>query len=864
MARQVPLSPVPHVVQHAGTPVIPVLRAQDMAGLMQHRGAYVEVVGRVIGIAHQNTKDGKPYAFINFGDWTKGCFRLVLWSEALRCFAKSGVHPQAFAGQWVGVRGVLETFRGSHGIEQLQIAPDQPAQTTVFGSEAEAEQHCRAGTGDTPPVPSPRANAPAIGQTIAMHPVSLVCSYCTQPIRDAARICGQCGAPRNPPTRLHPGELLNQRYTIKRALSRGGMGEIYLAVDSNVFGRHVVVKIMLDYFDTENATEVRAAQQMFEREAQTLANLSHSAVPKIYDFFRAGADALIVMEHIAGDNLEKQLTHSDLAGRKVVGQPYPIETGIRYGIEVARVLQYLATITTGPVVHHDIKPANLLLDPTGIVRLVDFGTARPRVAAKGNAKSTQQTTVYGTPGYAPPEQYQGKTEPRSDVYALAATLYHLVTDDDPNGHPCSFPRLSQLGELGQVLTAALHERVEQRLDAHMFAVKLQHLLDGKGEATRREDAEAVRRQQALLEAERRKAEEATQRQEALLADQRRKAEETAWQLEKQLEAQRREAEEATQRQEALLAAQRRKAEEVARQQQIQLADQRREAEQTLQRLAAQRRVAEEATQRQEALLAAQRRKAEETAWQLEKQLEAQRREAEEATQRQEALLAAQRRKAEEVARQQQIQLEAQRRQAMLRHAPDGTLLLSAIDLVNWSEHNWQRALDWLADEHGFLQQISAICGAEQESILRASLWTRDRNRNLVLDRLLAQLDPKGFGLEQPQIGVDRTQVALDFGVLKPTEEHPLEVMVKNTSRRYLQFAISGPAWIRLLDQPISLLPGEERTVTFIAQTNPDSLAKIEASTVDFWVNGACVGARMRVTAHVPQRDFLAWLQHMVR
>ena len=778
MARQVPLSPVPHVVQHAGTPVIPVLRAQDMAGLMQHRGAYVEVVGRVIGIAHQNTKDGKPYAFINFGDWTKGCFRLVLWSEALRCFAKSGVHPQAFAGQWVGVRGVLETFRGSHGIEQLQIAPDQPAQTTVFGSEAEAEQHCRAGTGDTPPVPSPRANAPAIGQTIAMHPVSLVCSYCTQPIRDAARICGQCGAPRNPPTRLHPGELLNQRYTIKRALSRGGMGEIYLAVDSNVFGRHVVVKIMLDYFDTENATEVRAAQQMFEREAQTLANLSHSAVPKIYDFFRAGADALIVMEHIAGDNLEKQLTHSDLAGRKVVGQPYPIETGIRYGIEVARVLQYLATITTGPVVHHDIKPANLLLDPTGIVRLVDFGTARPRVAAKGNAKSTQQTTVYGTPGYAPPEQYQGKTEPRSDVYALAATLYHLVTDDDPNGHPCSFPRLSQLGELGQVLTAALHERVEQRLDAHMFAVKLQHLLDGKGEATRREDAEAVRRQQALLEAERRKAEEATQRQEALLADQRRKAEETAWQLEKQLEAQRREAEEATQRQEALLATQRRKAEEAARQQ--------------------------------------------------------------------------------------QIQLEAQRRQAMLRHAPDGTLLLSAIDLVNWSEHNWQRALDWLADEHGFLQQISAICGAEQESILRASLWTRDRNRNLVLDRLLAQLDPKGFGLEQPQIGVDRTQVALDFGVLKPTEEHPLEVMVKNTSRRYLQFAISGPAWIRLLDQPISLLPGEERTVTFIAQTNPDSLAKIEASTVDFWVNGACVGARMRVTAHVPQRDFLAWLQHMVR
>ena len=831
MARQVPLSPVPHVVQHAGTPVIPVLRAQDMAGLMQHRGAYVEVVGRVIGIAHQNTKDGKPYAFINFGDWTKGCFRLVLWSEALRCFAKSGVHPQAFAGQWVGVRGVLETFRGSHGIEQLQIAPDQPAQTTVFGSEAEAEQHCRAGTGDRRHTTgtAPHANAPAIGQTIALHPVPLVCSYCTQPIRDAARICGQCGAPRNPPTRLHPGELLNQRYTIKRALSRGGMGEIYLAVDSNVFGRHVVVKIMLDYFDTENATEVRAAQQMFEREAQTLANLSHSAVPKIYDFFRAGADALIVMEHIAGDNLEKQLTRSDLAGRKVVGQPYPIETGIRYGIEVARVLQYLATITTGPVVHHDIKPANLLLDPTGIVRLVDFGTARPRGAAKGNAKSTQQTTVYGTPGYAPPEQYQGKTEPRSDVYALAATLYHLVTNDDPNGHPCSFPRLSQLGELGQVLTAALHERVEQRLDAHMFAVKLQQLLDGKEEAIRqkaqREDAEAVRRQQAHIEAEYRKAKEAAQ-----------------WHL----EAQRREAEEATQRQEALLTAQRRKAEEAARQQQTQLADQRRKAE--------------EAARQQQIQLETQRREAEQTL----RRLAAQRREAEEAIQRQEALLATQRHKAEEAARQQQIQLETQRRQAMLRHAPDGTLLLSAVDLVNWSEHNWQRALDWLADEHGFLQQISAICGAEQESILRASLWTGDSNRNLVLDRLLAQLDPKGFGLEQPQIGVDRTQVSLDFGILKPTEEHPIEVMVKNTSRRYLQFAISGPAWIRLLDQPISLLPGEERTVTFIAQTNPDSLAKIEASTVDFWVNGACVGARMRVTAHVPQRDFLAWLQRMMR
>jgi len=183
------------------------------------------------------------------------------------------------------------------------------------------------------------------------------------------------------------------------------------------------------------------------------------------------------MEYVEGANLEQRLTRTDAQGRTVIGRPYPAEDVIRYGIQVCKVLEYLAGLPK-PVVHQDIKPANLIVDQAGEVWLVDFGTAKARWAAgPGGKVGLQKSSVYGTVGYAPPEQYQGQSEPRSDVYALGATLYHLATDDDPRNHPFSFPRLSALPQgLRAALDAALQQHVNNRPTATQLRSQLEVLL----------------------------------------------------------------------------------------------------------------------------------------------------------------------------------------------------------------------------------------------------------------------------------------------------------------------------------------------------------------------------------------------------
>jgi hypothetical protein len=118
-------------------------------------------------------------------------------------------------------------------------------------------------------------------------------------------------------------------------------------------------------------------------------------------------------------------------------------------------------------VHHDVKPANLIVDGTsGEVRLVDFGTARTRTRWATQTRLEQGLVAFGTEGYAAPEQYQGASEPRSDVYGLAATIYHLLTDDDPGGHPFRFTQLEKLpAPLAGALSRALHLEVRRRSSA---------------------------------------------------------------------------------------------------------------------------------------------------------------------------------------------------------------------------------------------------------------------------------------------------------------------------------------------------------------------------------------------------------------
>lgn len=254
-----------------------------------------------------------------------------------------------------------------------------------------------------------------------------------------------------------PNLLDGGNYRIIRSLTKGGMGQVFVAEDRRAFDRPCIVKQMIEYYDPSDPEERQRAQKRFEEEGRTLAALSHPGVPKIYSFFAENGRFYIVMEYVEGENLETFVTHVDDGG--TVSRParrLPQEEVVRAIIQVARILEYLHA-QPHPVVHQDIKPANLILERhLGNARLVDFGTARVEIPTGAGPGNGRRASIYGTDGYAPPEQYQGKPVPRSDVFALAATAYHLLTDDDPREHPFKFPRLSELPrELRVALERAL-------------------------------------------------------------------------------------------------------------------------------------------------------------------------------------------------------------------------------------------------------------------------------------------------------------------------------------------------------------------------------------------------------------------------
>ena len=296
--------------------------------------------------------------------------------------------------------------------------------------------------------------------------------------RPSARFCEKCGQTLRQErwSPLRSGHMMRGgAYRILEPLGKGGMGALYLAADTGAFDRKCVVKELLDYYDPTDPEEAAKAQSRFETEARLLAELSHPGIPRIYSYFSETGRHYIVMEYIEGETLERAVTHVDLLGRERAARPLPSEEVVRHAIRVCRVLEYLADQPT-PVVHHDVKPANLIIDKTSKeVRLVDFGTAQARFLRSTRTPQGQgATSLFGTQGYAAPEQHQGRSEARSDVYALAATVYHLLTNDDPGDHPFHFPALDSLpGALADALERALRPEVGRRSTAREF----QHALE---------------------------------------------------------------------------------------------------------------------------------------------------------------------------------------------------------------------------------------------------------------------------------------------------------------------------------------------------------------------------------------------------
>lgn len=218
---------------------------------------------------------------------------------------------------------------------------------------------------------------------------------------------------------LNKGTLLQDRYEIIRVVAIGGMSIVYQARDrrfSNVT-KVCAVKEMVNSAPDPHLREL--AIQNFEREANILATLSHPAVPKIFDYFSEGNRSYLVMEFIEGQDLETVLNQTP--------DFIPEQKIIEWALQICDVLDYLHSFNP-PIIYRDIKPSNVMLDRHERIMLVDFGIAKV-------FQTGQKGTMIGTEGYSPPEQYRGAAEPRGDLYALGATMHHLLTKRDPRLEP---------------------------------------------------------------------------------------------------------------------------------------------------------------------------------------------------------------------------------------------------------------------------------------------------------------------------------------------------------------------------------------------------------------------------------------------
>jgi serine/threonine protein kinase len=250
---------------------------------------------------------------------------------------------------------------------------------------------------------------------------------------------------------IAPDTVIGGRYRVVRVLGGGGMKLVYLAEDQRLGSRNCAFAEMVDGFTSPEAQQQAIAA--FQREADMLAQLSNEHIPRVYDRFSEANRHYLVMEFIDGITLEEEI--------KLKGGKLPAGDVVDAAIQILDTLEYLHRLAP-PVIYRDLKPSNIMITPSGQVKLIDFGIAR-FFAPLTNA------TMIGTQGYAPPEQYRGKVEARSDLYALGATMHHALTGRDPAAEaPFSFPPLRKLvpdldPELGAIVDQALAYDVTRRL-----------------------------------------------------------------------------------------------------------------------------------------------------------------------------------------------------------------------------------------------------------------------------------------------------------------------------------------------------------------------------------------------------------------
>ena len=254
---------------------------------------------------------------------------------------------------------------------------------------------------------------------------TFACPTCGNLNRIGAKFCGRCGAALTAPLspgggetgRLGANSLIRDRYVVVRVIGRGGMGAVYLVTDTLDQNRVMALKEMSNTAIVDARDRAMAVEQ-FRREAELLRRLRHPNLPIVSDEFALDDRYYLVMEYVPGSTLQQMLDRGE--------GPFPEARVVAWANQLCDVLHYLHR-QQPPIIFRDLKPGNIMIMADDRLKLIDFGIAR--LFKPGQR---QDTMLLGTQGYAAPEQYGGgQSDARSDVYALGATLFSLLTGQDP-------------------------------------------------------------------------------------------------------------------------------------------------------------------------------------------------------------------------------------------------------------------------------------------------------------------------------------------------------------------------------------------------------------------------------------------------
>lgn len=237
------------------------------------------------------------------------------------------------------------------------------------------------------------------------------------------------------------GTVIDGKYEILKEIGRGGMSVVYLAMDKHLNKQWAVKEIKKNSKGKNDEIVVNSLLA----EANMMKRLDHPALPRIVDIIDNGITIYVIMDYIEGESLDKILAEFGVQAE---------ETVIGWAKQLCDALSYLHS-QKPPIIYRDMKPANVMLKPEGNIKIIDFGIAR-----EYKEQSLADTTVLGTKGYAPPEQYSGQTDPRSDIFALGMTMHHLLTGVDPRGGEVYAPVRQWNPDLSEGIELIINKCVE--------------------------------------------------------------------------------------------------------------------------------------------------------------------------------------------------------------------------------------------------------------------------------------------------------------------------------------------------------------------------------------------------------------------